>query len=141
MEGKNVNFGFQKINLKRSKSGRENYKEEILENQFNIKSNYIPNSTFNFIIDINDMLYKPCYKIISISDINENLKKQAIDKITISTKNNTNKNSQEIISDSSYSQEYYSNSEYSNSNMNSSERYSSKISDRKNNVNHKNILN
>ena len=131
IEGKNVNFGFQKINLKRSKSGRENYKEEILENQFNIKSNYIPNSTFNFIIDINDMLYKPCYKIISISDIIENLKKQAIDKITISTKNNTNKNSQEIISDSSYSQEYYSNSEYSNSNMNSSERYSSKISDSK----------
>ena len=87
-QGKNVNFDFYRINIKRSKSRNEYYQDDIITNEYNINPNYIPKSKFNFVLDLNTISYKPCTNITSFLDIVQNLKKQAYEKITIQQKSN-----------------------------------------------------
>ena len=63
-----------------------------------INNKYIPDCNFNFILDINSMSYKPLNNINSSSDLDETLKNQAINKISIlqesiKDKNNISSNS------------------------------------------------
>ena len=120
----NVYFDFDNLVLK-----IRNDKNDI---GININQKYIPECNFNFILNLNTMTYKPSNVIKLPLELYENLKNQAIKKISILKESLKKKKNESSISNSS------SISDSSNSSIYSSESYtSSNINKKETNTNNK----
>ena len=111
-------------NLADKKYLNENFDLDLKTKFFDINDKFIPQSTFNFILDLNSISYKPLNFIQSPLELIEIIKNESFNKLK-----NLNKSKKEEKSSSSSSKPKYSSSknEYSSDYSSSSEIYSDDI--------------
>ena len=87
---------------------------------------YIPNCTFNFIIDLETMSFKPSIKVISFQELYNKLRYQSMEKLNIIYKNKEKKTNSSVTSNTeNSSQKYFTSSSGDNSYISSSSKSNS----------------
>ena len=116
----NVNFDIDKSNNSRKNESAKNLCSLI--GNANIDEKYIPKCSFNFILDIETMSYKPSAKINTLKELYNSLRSQSMEILNIIYKSKKKKKEESSVSSGIENpfQDSNMNSSFNNSNSNSS---------------------
>ena len=131
-----VNFDLDNYHIAGTRRKNESAKRltNIFDDHFFIGPKYIPKSNFNFLLDLENLSFKPSKNVKPCQELYNLLRYQSLEKLNIISKNHGKKENSSITSKTeNSSKEYISNSKENDSYITSSQYSQSSLSDNQKN--------